>query len=111
MNFEFQIPSLFSGRSPADLTLVKVHADGYKPTDKLPNGHGHTVTVPGAAAAWVDTVDKFGSGKVNTSLIIQAFVSEASAHSSPAHLALRLSWHHLHLSPLDLKRQPRVLSR
>ena len=24
----------------------------------------HAITVPGAAAGWVDTVEKFGSGKV-----------------------------------------------
>ena len=30
----------------------------------------HTVTVPGAAAGWVDTVQKFGSGKVSLEQIL-----------------------------------------
>lgn len=29
----------------------------------------HSITVPGAAAAWVDTVHHFGSGKVDLSTI------------------------------------------
>ena len=30
----------------------------------MPKLSAHTVTVPGAAAGWVDTVQSFGSGKV-----------------------------------------------
>ena len=29
----------------------------------------HNVTVPGAAAAWVDTLEKFGSNKVGGGII------------------------------------------
>ena len=32
----------------------------------LPPLSAHTVTVPGAVAGWVDTVETFGSGKVYT---------------------------------------------
>lgn len=48
-----------SGRSPAALDLARVRADGF--SDGLPPLHAHTVTVPGAAAAWEDTVKRFGT--------------------------------------------------
>ena len=47
-----------SGRAPGALTLEearKVAVDGH-----LPDFHAHTVTVPGAAAAWEDTQRAFG---------------------------------------------------
>jgi gamma-glutamyltranspeptidase/glutathione hydrolase len=46
-----------SGRSPAALTLEKALADGY---DGAQFFHPHTITVPGAAAAWVDVVETLG---------------------------------------------------
>lgn len=52
-----------SGRAPAALTLDYLRSEGFgegsglKP---LPLFHPHTVTVPGAAAAWADTVETFG---------------------------------------------------
>ncbi|OLS26468.1 MAG: putative gamma-glutamyltransferase YwrD [Candidatus Heimdallarchaeota archaeon LC_2] len=48
-----------SGRSPKDLTLNKVNQDGY--LDDLPIFHAHTITVPGAAAGWIDTIEKYGT--------------------------------------------------
>jgi gamma-glutamyltranspeptidase / glutathione hydrolase len=30
----------------------------------IPTGHGMSVTVPGATAAWVDVVERLGSGKI-----------------------------------------------
>ncbi|KAG6000186.1 hypothetical protein E4U21_005746 [Claviceps maximensis] len=56
---------------------------------KIPVTSVHTVTVPGAAAAWVDTVERFGSGRVDMQRILapaielgeKGFpVSEVSAH-------------------------------
>eukprot|EP01088_Endostelium_zonatum_P018762 TRINITY_DN6142_c0_g1_i1.p1 TRINITY_DN6142_c0_g1~~TRINITY_DN6142_c0_g1_i1.p1 ORF type:complete len:568 (-),score=119.53 TRINITY_DN6142_c0_g1_i1:2-1666(-) len=57
-----------SGRSPKNLSLDKIenlqpnHVSFYQ----LPGASKspHCVTVPGAAAAWCDTVSKFGSGKL-----------------------------------------------
>ena len=53
-----------SGRSSAAVTLEEVRADigcgGEKP-DEWPMQHGHTVTIPGAAQAWCDAIEKFGS--------------------------------------------------
>ena len=47
-----------SGRSPAALTLERVHGLGF--TDRLPAIHPDTVTVPGAVAAWFDLLQRFG---------------------------------------------------
>jgi gamma-glutamyltranspeptidase/glutathione hydrolase len=57
-----------SGRSGGQVTLDKIRKD-LKIADGE-NGHipmlsVHTATVPGAAAGWVDTVERFGSGKVS----------------------------------------------
>jgi gamma-glutamyltranspeptidase / glutathione hydrolase len=54
----------FSGRAPAALTLARANDDGFNENNPIPQQHGHAVTVPGAAAAWIDTVEKFGSGNV-----------------------------------------------
>ncbi|KAF3914449.1 Gamma-glutamyltranspeptidase [Arthrobotrys entomopaga] len=54
-----------SGRSPAALTRdIVVKAEGLS-TGTVPKPSIHAVTVPGAAAAWVDTIEKVGSGKVS----------------------------------------------
>lgn len=47
-----------SGRAPAGLTLARVNAQGF--TQHLPPYHPDTITVPGACAAWVDLVERFG---------------------------------------------------
>ncbi|KAI2486803.1 Acylase ACY 1 [Pyrenophora tritici-repentis] len=56
-----------SGRSGANVTLEKIRkdlklADGE--SGHIPMDHVHAATVPGAAAGWVDCVERFGSGKV-----------------------------------------------
>ncbi|KAF8458163.1 nucleophile aminohydrolase [Terfezia claveryi] len=64
-----------SGRSPTALTLP--HALSTIPSSSLstshnhiPHSHVHAVTVPGAAAGWCDTVEKFGSGKLTLGQIL-----------------------------------------
>jgi len=47
-----------SGRSAAALTLERLGAEGLAP---LPPFHAHTVTVPGACAAWADAVARHGA--------------------------------------------------
>ena len=47
-----------SGRAPDELTLSRLQSEGYG--TGLPAGHPHTVTVPGACAAWCDLVERFG---------------------------------------------------
>ncbi|KZT05882.1 gamma-glutamyltranspeptidase [Laetiporus sulphureus 93-53] len=52
-----------SGRSPAKLTIDYVRQQGVT-GNKIPAANLNSVTVPGAAAAWVDTVSQFGNGKL-----------------------------------------------
>ncbi|KAF6831822.1 gamma-glutamyltranspeptidase [Colletotrichum musicola] len=62
-----------SGRSAKNATLETIRkdlgvADGA--TGKIPMKSVHAVTVPGAAAGWVDTVERFGSGKVSVERVL-----------------------------------------
>jgi gamma-glutamyltranspeptidase/glutathione hydrolase len=56
-----------SGRSGGEMTLEKIRKDLKIPDGEMghiPMQSVHAATVPGAAAGWVDTVERFGSGKV-----------------------------------------------
>ena len=109
-----------SGRSPANLTL-----DAIRKELKLEPGKGGsipalsalTVTTPGAAAGWVDTVEKFGSGKLSLEQILtpaielgeEGFpVSELSARL--VHLASHLSTPEVHRLTLDAVENVRELN-
>lgn len=62
-----------SGRYPGNGTLDKIRSDlKLAPNDggTIPISSALAVTVPGAAAGWVDTVDRFGSGKVSLEQIL-----------------------------------------
>ncbi|EWC48889.1 hypothetical protein DRE_00194 [Drechslerella stenobrocha 248] len=59
-----------SGHSPAALTRDVVIKDEGVSTGKLPKRSIHAVNVPGAAAAWVDTVGKVGSGNVSLAEVL-----------------------------------------
>jgi len=48
-----------SGRSASALTLEVIAKDGY--SAGIPDTHAHTVTVPGAPAAWYDVQDTLGN--------------------------------------------------
>lgn len=80
-----------SGRAPAGLTLDLLNKQGYNATNPFPVQHGHAVTVPGAAAAWVDTVDRFGSGKLSLAQILQPAVDLAE-DGYPVQQITALSW-------------------
>ena len=47
-----------SGRAPANLTLERLQKEGFG--QSLPPAHPYTITVPGACAAWVDLLERFG---------------------------------------------------
>lgn len=62
-----------SGRSGANCTLDQIRSDlsiEQGTTGKIPMSSVHAVTVPGAAAGWVDTVERFGSGNLSLSDIL-----------------------------------------
>src|SRR5438045_1390260 len=58
-----------SGRAPGKATLELIRKDLRIPDSqkggKIPTNSVHSVTVPGAAAGWWDTVERFGSGKLS----------------------------------------------
>lgn len=62
-----------SGRAGKSCTLENVRKDlGLKDGEKsdIPLNHVHAVTVPGAAAGWADTVERFGSGKLSLEQVL-----------------------------------------
>lgn len=62
-----------SGRAGLKCTLERVRQDlGLKDGEvsEIPLDHVHAVTVPGAAAGWADTVERFGSGKLSLEQIL-----------------------------------------
>lgn len=69
-----------SGRSSAKATLDAI-CDELKITDRvfgaIPNTSIHSVTVPGAAAGWVDIIDTFGSGETNIKEILRPAIRMA----------------------------------
>lgn len=63
-----------SGRSGAGGSLEQVQHDLVAKSGtagaKIPTTSVHSVTVPGAAAGWVDTVERFGSGNLSLEQIL-----------------------------------------
>lgn len=56
-----------SGRSPSNTTLAQVRDQlglSGSETGRIPPNSGLSVTVPGAPAGWLDTIERFGSGKL-----------------------------------------------
>ncbi|XP_066455227.1 glutathione hydrolase-like YwrD proenzyme [Eleutherodactylus coqui] len=66
-----------SGRCPAALSLELLKQQGFDEENPLPPSHAHNVTVPGAAAAWVDTISLFGSNKLSLEEILQPAIDLA----------------------------------
>lgn len=62
-----------SGRSAQNTTLEQIRKElDLRPgqSGAIPQLSGLAVTVPGAAAGWCDTVEKFGSGRVTMEQIL-----------------------------------------
>lgn len=63
-----------SGRYAGKVTLDQVRKDlniGPDQSGRIPMNTGKAVTTPGAAAGWVDTVEKFGSGRLSLEQILR----------------------------------------
>ena len=70
-----------SGRAPAALNIEFLAEQGI--TGRLPPTSPHTVTVPGAAAGWVDTLEKFGSMDMHSVLAPAIRLGEEGFPVSP----------------------------
>jgi gamma-glutamyltranspeptidase/glutathione hydrolase len=69
-----------SGRASMKSTVEAVRKElGLKDGEagEIPMKSVHAVTVPGAAAGWVDTVERFGSGKLSLEQILAPAVELA----------------------------------
>ncbi|XP_063962056.1 glutathione hydrolase-like YwrD proenzyme [Lytechinus pictus] len=66
-----------SGRSAIDVSLETYTHLGFSDNNRPPRHHGLHVTVPGAAAGWVDTIETFGSKKLTLQQILQPAIALA----------------------------------
>lgn len=81
-----------SGRSPMKLDLKKARELNLYGRE-IPPHSAHAVTVPGAAAGFVDTVETFGSGKVTLSDVLQPGIRLAE-DGFPVSEITSLAWRH-----------------
>ncbi|CAN6598170.1 hypothetical protein TRVA0_001S05402 [Trichomonascus vanleenenianus] len=65
-----------SGKSPAGLSVDFIREQGIS-GDQIPDESVHTITVPGAIAAWEDVVKTWGNGKLTLGEIIQPAIELA----------------------------------
>ncbi|PWY95244.1 gamma-glutamyltranspeptidase [Aspergillus sclerotioniger CBS 115572] len=84
-----------SGRYPANATLDKIRQDlkiGPNESGSIPMTSVLAVTTPGAAAGWVDTVEKFGSGKLSLEQILRPAI-ELGEDGFPVSELASFFWH------------------
>lgn len=79
-----------SGRSPKGMTLEKLRKAGVE-GPSIPFLSIHAVTVPGAPACWVDTVEKLGSGKVTMADVLAPGIRLAEG-GYPVHEIVSHAW-------------------
>lgn len=95
-----------SGRSPARSNLEQIRHDlGMRAGEvgQIPMTSVQAVTTPGAAAGWVDTVEKFGSGRLSMEQILKPAIElgeEGFPVSELASTFVSLLWVHLILRGL-----------
>lgn len=70
-----------SGKSPQALTLEYLRSIGIKGRE-IPLTNLNSVTVPGAAAGWIKTVEEFGSGKLSMREILDPAIRIAEEGES-----------------------------
>ncbi|CAO3670618.1 unnamed protein product [Rhizopus microsporus] len=76
-----------SGRTPAKLTMDFLKNEAKLTDENAFTRSVHAVTVPGAAAAWVDTVSHFGSGKLDLSTILKPAIDLAKNGFPVSHIS------------------------
>ncbi|GAA5809931.1 hypothetical protein MFLAVUS_003346 [Mucor flavus] len=76
-----------SGRTPAALTMDHIRNKANISGAAIPSYSIHAITVPGAAAAWVDTVKEFGSGKIDLSTILGPAIDLAENGFPVSHIS------------------------
>jgi gamma-glutamyltranspeptidase / glutathione hydrolase len=81
-----------SGRAGGNATLEKVRNALGEHADEIPRKSPHAVTVPGAAAGWVDTVERFGSGRLSMEQILAPAVTMGEKGFPVSELASHM-WH------------------
>ncbi|KAF2137205.1 uncharacterized protein K452DRAFT_257936 [Aplosporella prunicola CBS 121167] len=84
-----------SGRSGANVTLETIRKDLGIPegeSGSIPMSSVHAVTVPGAAAGWVDAVERFGSGKLSLEQILTPAI-ELGEQGFPVSELSSTFWH------------------
>ncbi|GAM82482.1 hypothetical protein ANO11243_004620 [Dothideomycetidae sp. 11243] len=85
-----------SGRAPSNITCERVRKDlgiTEGSPGKIPLTSAHAVTVPGAAAGWVDVVEKFGSGKLTMEQILTPAI-ELGEQGFPVSEIMADKWEH-----------------
>ncbi|KAG2221035.1 hypothetical protein INT45_009284 [Circinella minor] len=66
-----------SGRAPVKMTMEYLRQKAGITEAQIPIDSIHGATVPGAAAAWVDTFEHFGSGKLDLTTLFQPAINLA----------------------------------
>src|SRR5947207_9720138 len=79
-----------SGRSPAGLSISKIRKKGITGSC-IPLDDINAVTVPGAAAGWLTTIETFGSGTVSLQEIFAPAIQLAE-HGFPVSELTAVSW-------------------
>lgn len=81
-----------SGRTPKTLDISVLRAQGVKGAE-MDHASPHSVSVPGAAAGWADTVATFGTMKLGD--LLQPAI-ELAEKGFPVHEVRVSSWHEAH---------------
>jgi len=82
-----------SGRSARNTTIELVKDElGIKPgtTGTIPMQSALAVTIPGAAAGWIDTVSRFGSGRVGLRQILEPAIELCNKGFPVSEISARL---------------------
>ncbi|CAG8661023.1 3282_t:CDS:2, partial [Paraglomus brasilianum] len=87
-----------SGRSPKNLTLSHVRKSiSDQNAYHIPFTNINAVTVPGAAAGWVDTIEWFGSGRVGLTDILRPAIELAEHGFGVAEISAKMWQENEHL--------------